>query len=208
MISVVRDALPTLREGTGLRRTVAGCGAPTRHGYAGAIEALHALRCRMYSMSSPMINTTVAIRRALPFWIFAAFAVVAGGALAAALAHAPTRLVMWLVAYLVLVVGVAQAALAAGQLWLAPMPPSRGLVLGQWLLFNAANGLVAGGTLLAQRAWVNAGTLLLVVALALFLRGVRGATKGWPIRIYRALVWLLGCSALVGVGLTWLRTRP
>lgn len=158
-------------------------------------------------MSSLLFKSAVAIRRALPFWVLAVFAVIAGGVLAAALAHAPTRLAMWLVAYLVLVVGVAQAALAAGQAWLAPVPPSRRLVLGQWLLFNAANGLVAGGTLLARRAWVAVGTLLLVAALVLFLRGLRGAVGGWPVHAYRALVFLLGCSALVGVGLGLLRAQ-
>lgn len=159
-------------------------------------------------MSSPRASDIpTALRRALPFWVLALVALIAGGVLAAALAHAPTRLAMWLVAYLVLVVGVAQAALAAGQVWLAPVPPSRGLMLGQWLSFNVANGLVAGGTLLAQRAWVTGGTLLMVAALALFLRGVRDAASGWPVRVYRALVCLLGCSALIGVGLALLRAR-
>ncbi len=157
--------------------------------------------------SFPLTNI-VAIRRAWPFWVVAMLAVVGGGLIAAALAHAPSRQAMWLVAYLVLVVGVAQAALAAGQAWLAPSPPSRGLVAGQWLLFNAANALVVAGTLFAHRAWVNVGALLLAAALALFLRGVRGAGGGWPIHAYRGLALLLGCSALVGVVLALWRARP
>jgi hypothetical protein len=41
----------------------------------------------------------------------------------------------------------------------------------------------------------------------MFLRGVRGAARGWLARAYRGLVWLLGCSALVGLGLALWRAR-
>jgi hypothetical protein len=68
--------------------------------------------------------------------------------------------------------------------------------------------LVIGGTLLVHAAWVDVGALLLAAALALFLRGVRGAAGGWLVGVYRGLVLLLGGSALVGVALTLWRTRP
>ncbi len=114
---------------------------------------------------------------------------------------------MWLVAYLVLVVGVAQSALAGGQAWLAPSRLKPVLLASEWGLFNAANSLVIAGTLLGHPGWVHVGTLVLIAALALFLRGVRHAAAGWPVRVYRMLVVLLGGSALVGVGLTLWRMR-
>ena len=153
-------------------------------------------------MASSLMIDTVAVRRAWPFWAVAGLAIVGGGLIAGFLAHVPSRPAMWLVAYLVLVVGAAQAALAAGQAALAPAPSSTALLATEWVLFNAANALVIGGTLLVHAAWVSTGALLLAAALALFLRGVRGATGGWQVGIYRGLVVLLGCSALVGVGLT------
>ena len=115
---------------------------------------------------------------------------------------------MWLVAYLVLVVGVAQSALAGGQAWLAPSRTPPVLHASEWGLFNVANALVIGGTLLGHPVWVHAGALVLIAALALFLHGVRHAAAGWSIRIYRVLVVVLGGSALVGVGLTLWRMRP
>lgn len=137
-----------------------------------------------------------------PLLFTGALAIIAGGMLSAALAAAPTRAVMWLVAYLVLVVGVAQIALGAGQWRLAPRPVPGTLLACQWLLFNGANALVMTGTLLAHPAVVAGGTLALVVALGLFLRGVHGAVGGWWVYAYRLLVVLLGCSALVGVALS------
>lgn len=138
-------------------------------------------------------------------WLFAAtgaVAIIVAGALSAALAHAPTRAAMWLTAYLVLVVGVAQLALGVGQARLALRPPPAMLLGSQWLLFNGANALVVGGRLMARADAVVAGTVLLALALGLFLRGVRGAGGDWLLWVYRLLVALLACSALVGVGLS------
>jgi len=137
-----------------------------------------------------------------PFLAAGALAILVGGSLSAALAHAPTRPVMWLVAYLVLVVGAAQIVLGAGQWRLAVRPRSTAMLALQWLLFNGANGLVMAGRLLACPAAVAAGTLVLFIALALFWHGVRGARSGWVARAYRAFVVLLGGSALVGIGLS------
>lgn len=147
-----------------------------------------------------------AYRRAAPCVVVALLAVVAGGAISAGLAHAPSRPVMWLVAYLVLVVGVAQAALALVQASVAVRPPSPLMASAQCIAFNLANAMVIAGTLLANPPAVSAGAALLVIALALFLRGVRGA-HGPLVRIYRVLVAALGFSALVGVALALWRAR-
>jgi hypothetical protein len=144
-------------------------------------------------------------RSAAPFLLVAALAIVGGGLLAAVLAHAPTRPVMWLVAYLVLVVGVVQLLLGAGQSWLAVAPPSGRLIGGECTLFNVGNALVMAGTLRGHPAWVSVGTLLFAGALGLFLRGVRHSRGGVWVQAYRALLWLVGASAVVGVLLATLR---
>lgn len=132
-------------------------------------------------------------------------AIIGGGLLSAALAHAPSRPVMWLVAYLVLVVGVAQAVFGAGQARLAPVAPPWRLVAPQWLLFNTGNALVMAGTLDGHPGWVTAGAVLFVVALALFMTGVLRAGNGVAVTAYRTLLVLLGMSAAVGVVLALLR---
>lgn len=143
--------------------------------------------------------------RAAPFVVVALLAIVGGGLLSAALAHAPTRQLMWLVAYLVLVVGVAQGLLGLGQARLALSAPSPSLLAWQWCLFNGGNVLVITGTLRACPGSVSVGALLLLAALVLFLLGVRRASGGIMIHAYRAGLVLLGASALTGVVLAALR---
>jgi hypothetical protein len=143
-------------------------------------------------------------------WLFintGVVAIIVAGTLSAALAHAPTRAAMWLTAYLVLVVGVAQIGLGVGQARLALWPPTAALLGSEWLLFNVANALVISGRLLVWPAAVTVGAVVLAVALGLFLRGVRGAGGGWLLQVYRLLVALLACSALVGVGLSLFTTQ-
>ena len=154
----------------------------------------------------PQTVDRLAFRRALPCVTVALLGITAGGAISAALAHVPSRPLMWLVAYLVLVVGVAQGALALVQARVVVRPPSRVLAAAQCIAFNLANALVIAGTLLAHAAWVSAGAVLLVVALGLFLRGVRGG-RGVLVLTYRVLVATLAASALVGVALTVWRAR-
>ncbi|MEO7068327.1 MAG: hypothetical protein ABI114_15565 [Rhodanobacter sp.] len=158
-------------------------------------------------MLSATSNTSSRWRAAAPFMVVAVLAVVGGGLTSAALAHQPTLHAMWLVAYLVLVVGVSQWLLGAGQSWLAKLPPSPALVAGECVLFNVANVLVMAGTLAAHPAWVNVGALILVLALVLFLFGVRCAPRGGWVYGYRTVVVLLAGSAGVGVLLTMLRTH-
>ena len=121
-------------------------------------------------------------------------------------AHAPSRALVWMVAYLVLVVGVAQAALGAGQAWLATSAPSARLVTLQCLLFNLGSAGVIAGTLMASAPWVTSGTVVFAVALLLFLAGTRGARTGGLSIAYRIGLGLLALGATVGVTLSLLRT--
>ncbi len=137
-----------------------------------------------------------------PFLAFGAAAIVAGGATAAAIAYHPTEHLVWMVAYLVLVVGAMQGVLGSGQAWLAEGPPPARIVWSQWALFNLGNAGVVGGTLCNRTGIVAAGTLLFVAAIGWFLYGVRHCRRrGWGIA-YRALLALISLSALIGLGIS------
>lgn len=158
----------------------------------------------------------VAERRAasLPFVIAGIACVVAGGFVAAATAPSPTEHGTWAAAYLVLVAGVAQAALGLGQARLAPAAPRRDLLIAQFVCWNLGNAAVIAGTVSDVVAVVDVGGALLVVALGLLVLGVRrpaasapsalprpGASGavGWLLPAYRVLLVALLIS--IGVGL-------
>jgi len=154
------------------------------------------------------------IRSALPFAIVAAACVVGGGVVAAAIAPHPTEHGVWAVAYLVLVGGVAQAALGVGQGLLASRPPERRLVVIQLAGWNAGNAAVLIGTLLDLTAVVDVGGALLVVVLASLAytaRAGRPATDGdglrpnWAVHGFRALVVIVLVSVPTGLVLAQLR---
>ncbi|HET9679141.1 MAG TPA: hypothetical protein VFP95_01115 [Gammaproteobacteria bacterium] len=141
-------------------------------------------------------------RAAVPFAIVAGLAIVAGGLIAATIAHNPTQPLVWMVAYLVLVVGVAQLGFGIGQAFLADDAPSTGRVRIQFVFFNAGNAGVIAGTLLEWFPLVAASALFLAVALALFFYGVRNARRGWQLYAYWLLLSVIFTGALVGVMLS------
>lgn len=144
------------------------------------------------------------LRVAWPFALAAVLALLGGGVLSAAMAHAPSRTAMWAVAYLVLVVAVVQAVLGVGQAWLLRRPPAARLCALQWLAFNAGSAGVIAGTVLATWPLVLGGTLAFVLALALFLLATRMA-RGRIALAYRVLVLAMALSAGVGLLLSLLR---
>jgi hypothetical protein len=150
-------------------------------------------------------------RRAVfaPFAVAGAVSVFAGGLLAAAIAApAPTRHGVWAVAYLVLVLGVSQILLGAGQALLVSAPPSARGAAVTATVFNVANVAVLVGVVTDHVVVFDAGSLLLVVALVLFLYGVRrGARRGWPLYAYRLFVALLVVSIPIGMLLTTVGPR-
>lgn len=144
---------------------------------------------------------------AVPFLLVSALAIVGGGAVAAAMAHAPSRKLMWMVAYLVLVVGVTQALLAVGQALLATRETAMPVRALEWVLFNLGNAGVIVGTMGSIWPLLLSGTLLFAAALAIFLHATRHARRGWTIYAYRALTAGLGGSAIVGLVLAAVRVR-
>jgi hypothetical protein len=139
---------------------------------------------------------------ARPFLLTALAALLIAGFVAAAVAHAPTRPLVWMVAYLVLVAGVAQGVLGLGQALLPAQPPASRWRIAEWLLFNGGNAGVIAGTLLVSPALVAVGTVLFVAALAAFLLGVRGAGGGWLLHVFRAVLVVTCLGACVGLALT------
>lgn len=144
-------------------------------------------------------------RAALPFTALGVAAIVASGLSAAAIAHRPTQPLVWMVAYLTLVVGVGQYVLGLGQARLGDKAPSRVTVWSQWLLLNAGHAGVIAGSLLRNVEVVAVATVPYVLALAWFGMRVRRQAGGRLILGYRAIALLLLASSLVGVGLSaWL----
>jgi hypothetical protein len=145
------------------------------------------------------------INSALPFLLVAVLAILGGGVVAAAMAHAPSRKLLWTVAYLVLVVGAVQAVFGAGQALLATRALSVSARVAEWAMFNLGSAGVIGGTWWSSRPLLWVGTLLFAASLAVFLFATRGGRRGWAILAYRTLLVLIGGSAVVGLVLGTVR---
>ena len=148
------------------------------------------------------------INSARPFLLVSALAIVGAGVIAAAMAHAPSQKALWAVAYLVLVVGASQAAFGVGQALLATCATSVSMRAAEWTMFNLGNVGVIGGTLCSSQPLVWVGTLLFAASLVVFLMATRGVRGGWAILAYRALLVLIGGSAVVGLVLATVRAAP
>lgn len=147
-----------------------------------------------------MLTGTLVVRNiSTPFKAFGAAAIIAAGFIAAAIAYHSTEHLVWMIAYLVLVVGVVQYVLGAGQERLADKKPSGLAIGGQWLVLNLGNAGVIGGTLLGSFVAVVIGTVLFAAAMVWFLWCTRGGATGWLRRGYRVLALFMLASSLVGL---------
>ena len=156
-------------------------------------------------------------RRAAPSWALLLLGygcIVAGGLVAAVTGPLGLDRGSWVAAYLVLVGGVAQLAFG----W---VPGALGRWAGRrsaWVLvaaWNVGNALVITGTLTDSPVGVDAGSVLLVLALVLAIRDVGGPDRaqGGPGarvrrligRAYLGLLIVLAVSIPVGIVLAHLR---
>jgi hypothetical protein len=119
---------------------------------------------------------------------------------------APFERGWWLTAYLFLVGGLAQLLLVRGQeaLTTGPQHPSAVLVWAQWGLWNMGTAIVAVADMAQVMAAVDAGSIALLIALALYHVGAR-RPQATPSRDasalgcgYTALLVVLGSSVLLG----------
>lgn len=137
---------------------------------------------------------------AIPFLALGTAAIVFAGLFSAATARSASYHSAWLVAYLVLVVGIAQVALGFGQWWLVSRPLRTSLVIAELIFFNIGNAGVIVGILLTAPYWVDAGSAWLVVALVIFGWAVRSPRRrGWALWAYWMLVILLLISVVIGL---------
>lgn len=130
--------------------------------------------------------------------------IVAGGLVAAVNSAAPFAHGSWLAAYLVLVGGVAQLALAGGPLLFPEPTCSRALARAQLVLWNAGTGIVAAGVLLDSNAIVVVGSVVVLAALGCFARGTgpaRGPGAG-RVTAYRLVIAVLAVSVVIGIALS------
>ena len=123
---------------------------------------------------SSCVGLDGSIKRVLAFGAVALLCIVAGGLVAAVTGPLHLEHGSWAAAYLVLVGGVAQGALGTSQYFMAPQGFTGWKVVAELVAWNAASGLVIGGTLIANPWVVDAGGVLLVAALALMFETVRG----------------------------------
>lgn len=137
-----------------------------------------------------------------PFKILGTLAIIAAGLIAAAIAYHPTKPMVWMVAYLVLVVGVVQYVLGSAQAALATRRLSATTVWSQWILLNLGHAGVIAGTLTASLATLVGGTLFYDLALLWMGLSARDGKPG-PARIgYWLLVLAMLASSFTGIALT------
>ncbi|MBX3052527.1 MAG: hypothetical protein KF753_13685 [Caldilineaceae bacterium] len=134
------------------------------------------------------------------FVAIGSIAIIAAGIAAAATAGMPSYLASWAVAYLVLVVGVAQIALGLGQALLTPEMPSGRLVVGELVLFNLGSAAVLAGSLFSMPLFTAIGSALMLIVLAVLFWATRGSTRGgWLRYAYWLLIALLFVSVFIGL---------
>lgn len=148
----------------------------------------------------------------LPFTLPGVLCIVAGGLLAAVTASAPTQPTTWATAYLVLVGGVAQAGLGAGQILSTRYTP-RLVIAAQVVGWNLGNAAVLVGALSNRTGLVDIGGALLVVVLILLTRalvtaGTRPVTGLWRWLRYGYGLLIILLIVSIPVGLVLARWRP
>lgn len=152
-------------------------------------------------MDSSSIGTSTKARKGLgPFLVLGTAAVIGGGLFSAATARSASYHSAWSVAYVVLVVGIAQVALGFGQWWLTSRPLGLMVVVSELVIFNLGNTGVVVGTVTAFPLWVDLGSVLLVIALAGFGWSVlKPRIRGGVFASYWVLIGLLLISVCVGL---------
>lgn len=133
------------------------------------------------------------------FVVIGTAAIVAGGLISALTARTTVYHSAWVVAYLVLIVGVSQVALGLGQWRLASSPLGARSAIGLLVLFNLGNAGVILGSLTATTIWVDLGSALLIAALIFFGWTVRSGSRTFVWWLYWAFVVMLAVSVVVGL---------
>ncbi|MGH3208313.1 MAG: hypothetical protein ACRDNO_11175 [Trebonia sp.] len=134
-----------------------------------------------------------------PFVLVGSACVIGGGLVSAAMAPAASYHSSWAVAYIVLVAGVAQAAIGLGQGTLTDGDVPRRVVRAQLAGWNLGNAAVVTGTLLEVAPVLYVGCALLVMALALILYAIRHAPSSRTLVATRFIIALILFSMSIGI---------
>jgi hypothetical protein len=144
----------------------------------------------------------------MPLLIAGAVSVVAGGLVAAVTGPTGWSDGSWVAAFLVLVVGVAQIGIGAGQAYLAVTTRTLAFVAVQAVMWNLGCATVIVGTLLPSPATVAVGSAPLVAVLVLSMVAIRdqfGAQRSVVLVGYRLLLLVVLVSVPIGVALAFAR---
>lgn len=144
--------------------------------------------------------------RTAPFISLGWAAILAAGFIAAAIARTPTELLVWMVAYLVLIAGAAQVAVGRALRSLPDAPPNLAAGWGQWVLLNLGHAGIIAGTLTRTFSLVAGATVVYWIAALWLGASVRPTTRKPGLLWYRVLIAVLIVAALVGLALSWSRT--
>lgn len=145
-------------------------------------------------------------REATIFFVLGTGFIIVGGLISALAPQLQWERGTWLVAYLVLVGGVGQAAIGPAQHLLAARPLRPTTVWVQLVAFNLGNALVIAGTLCGSPWVVDLGGVALVVTLVPSLLAVRAAPRPRAAWLYRGLLVVLIVSIPIGLLLAHLRS--
>ena len=139
------------------------------------------------------------------FSIVAIAAVAGGGIISAFRARRPTRFVMWLTAYLVLVEGLIQFGLVTS--WQRLDLSVGWVVILAFSVYNLGNaavitGRVLRGRLVQARRIVYLGSTLLATAMLLFIWTIRDTAMSWGLVWFVVLIVILFVSMPIGTVLS------
>lgn len=146
-------------------------------------------------------------REARLFCAIGSAAVVVGGLVAAVTRPLDLELGSWVSAFLVLVAGVGQIVLGAGQSWIVDARTPDRLVRGELLTWNAGSAMTILGTLLGEPPVTTVGGALLALSLAVFFAATRESSgaPGWVRLVYRGFVGAVLISIPIGLVLAFIR---
>lgn len=136
---------------------------------------------------------------ARPFVVLGTIGVVGGGLLSAAIAPTPSYHGSWAVAYVVLVVGVAQVVLGVAQTAVTDGSVRGRMVVTQAVCWNVGSAATITGTLLGIAPILYFGAVLQIFTLALFLLATRHLRRERTLLIMRVIIVILIISAPVGI---------
>ena len=145
-------------------------------------------------------------RLARPFLAIGGIAIIGGGLVAAATRPLEFELGPWLAAFLVLVVGVAQITLGAGQIALVDNPPSAVVVWAEAALWNGGVAMTLIGTYREQPLITTLAAVPTIAAIILFVAAGSGRHRHrWLQVVHRTFAMMIAVSVPIGVRLAWSR---